>query len=195
MNRTPLSRLVLLLAIGFPVTGAAVENFAVEVLAGRAKHEASLGLFQPIVDEDDTSLGIRGTWQLSKHWGFDLSYNDFGEANDTTRDSAGDAIEFSLKGSAVELNLNGRMFLVDRLALIGRMGVSRYDSEISIGTFSDDDDGYSLVLGAGIQYGFTDHFFSSVDYSWRDLSGGSLDALDFDSYDLINLTVSLGYRF
>lgn len=187
--------LAAMMAFALPGTSLVAEDFAVEVLAGRAKHDASFGLFLPDVGEHDTSLGIRGTYQFSRHWGLDLSYNDFGKAKGRSRDDAGNTTDFALDGSAIELNFNGRVFLVERLALIARIGASRYDSKRSIGASSDDDDGYTLVIGAGAQYQFTDRLFSGLDYSYRDLSGGSIGNLDFDNYDLTNLTLSLGYRF
>ncbi|MGD8977243.1 MAG: porin family protein [Gammaproteobacteria bacterium] len=196
MTRLRFSTLVAaVIAFAQPGTSVYAQDFAVELLAGRAKHDASFGLFLPDVDEDDTSYGIRGTYQITRHWGLDLSYNDFGKAKGTSRDDAGETTDFSLEGSAIELNVNGRLFLGDRLALVARIGVSRYDSERSIGATSDDDDGYTLGIGAGAQFQFTDRFFSGLDYSYRDLSGGSIDQIDFDNYDLTNLTLSLGYRF
>ena len=196
MTRPPYSTLVAaVMALALPGTSVVAQDFSVEFLAGRAKHDAGFGLFQPDVDEDETSFGIRGTYQLNRHWGLDLSYSDFGNAKGRSRDDAGNATDFSLDGSAIELNFNGRVFLGERLALIARIGLSRYDSKRSIGASSDDDNGYTLVIGAGAQYPFTDHFFSGLDYSYRDLSGGSIGQVDFDNYDLTNLTLSLGYRF
>jgi len=195
MKRLTLVWLMPLCSLILPMTAVGAEDFAIEILVGRAKHDANVGLFQPNVDGDDTSIGIRGTYQLNKYWGLDLSYNDFGEASGRSRDDAGNPIDFSLKGSTVELNFNGRVFITDRLSLIARLGASRYDSEVTIGAESEDDDGFDLVLGAAIQYGFSDHFFTSIDYSWRDLTGGSFNATRFDTYEVTNLTVSLGYRF
>lgn len=126
---------------------------------------------------DDTSFGVRGSYNLSKSSAFELSYVSHGETNDTYIDEFGDFISERISSSALNVGYKGSVPLEGGVSLHARFGLSFWDVELSATdssfagvTFKGDDSGSDIYYGIGAQFAISEKFTIGVEYTLSEYS-------------------------
>ena len=187
------------LVLGLSAFSASAENNAsAEILLGMADQEVSAN--GSSASGDDVAFGIRGVMTLNKNVAAELSYHNYGEAEDTYVDEFGDTINDKLSTTAFNLGVKGILPLENGLSLNARVGVSFWDSEFE-GTdssapgiiFKADDDGTDLYYGIGAQYDINPNLYVGAEYTLTkmDISTVGISA----DFEFDNLSLSLGFKF
>ena len=185
--------------LGSSAFSASAENSAsAEILLGMADQEISAN--GSSASGDDISFGIRGVLSLHKNISAELSYHNYGEADDTYIDEFGDTINDKLSTSAFNLGAKGVLPLENGLSLNARIGVSFWDSEFEETDssfpgeiFKADDDGVDLYYGVGAKYDISSNFYVGAEYTLTkmDISTEGVSA----DLDVDNISLSLGFKF
>lgn len=178
---------------------AADSGFFAEALVGHARQETSAS-GQQSVSGEDLSIGVRLNYQLHSYLALELSWLDYGKAEDTYRDSFGDTIRDTLESRSFGLGLRGIWPLEAGFSLLGRLGVAHWEYEIerTDSAFPGrkdrvTDDGQDVYYGAGAQYLLSNGFIVGLEYTVLsvDLSLNGQNAEN----EVSNLALSLGYSF
>ena len=148
-----------------------------------------LGRADPDGADDDGMWKVYGGWQLNKWLAAEVGYVDFGDSG--FRATAPGGINYSgeLETWGITAHAVGQFPVpigaLDRLSIIGKIGTIYYDQETnaSINTFDDDDDGFELAWGFGAQYTFSERF--GVRAEWERFEDVEIDAW----------SVSVNYKF
>ncbi|AHK17771.1 porin family protein [Thalassolituus oleivorans] len=185
--------------LGSSALYASAENkMSAEILLGMADQELSTSGLS--TSGDDVSFGIRGAISLHKNVSAEISYHNYGEADDTYVDGFGDTINDKLTTTAFNLGVKGIFPLNNGLSLNARLGVSIWDSELKETdssfpgqTFKADDDGTDLYYGVGAQYDINSNMYVGAEYTLTKMDI-STDGISAD-LDVDNLSLSLGYKF
>lgn len=180
--------------------GAAAEDgLSLEVLAGHAWQESEASRLQSIRG-DDLSYGVRLSYRFYPYLGLELSWFDYGEAEDQYRDSFGDSLVDTLAGSAFSLALEGVLPLSDRLALNARAGLARWEYELSrtdtafpLLRETVTDDGQDPFYGIGARYAVSDRVLVGLEYAYLQMDV-AVSGVEVD-HVVETLSLSLGYRF
>jgi len=107
--------------LGASAFSAAAENStSAEILLGMAGQEASVD--GDLISGDDVSFGLRSAITFNKHISAELSYHNYGEADDTNIDEFGDTISDKFATSAFNLGVKGVFPLENGLSLNARVG-------------------------------------------------------------------------
>jgi OOP family OmpA-OmpF porin len=194
------------LAFGIALTTLTAQALAeqpltVELLVGQAKQttEFSNPSSQPL-DADDISYGVRGSYRINKNLAAELSYQNFGDAEDKYLDSFGDTITDVSSVTALSLGFKGIAPLNDLFSLVGRVGLSKWDfdvTETDSGSpgfkYKGNDSGSDIYFGLGAEYRITEKSILGLEYSLTNID------LDVDGvkaeHEITNLSLSLGYNF
>jgi len=145
-------------------------------------------------------MGVRGAFQFNENFAVELSYQNYGEIDETFIDMYGDTINDTIQTTALNIGLKGIYPLQSGVSIIGRAGLSLWDYEIEETNsfypgevFTLDDDGNDFYFGIGAQYDINDQFFLNVEYTLLELDvsapGGSFD------HEVENFSVSAGVNF
>lgn len=194
MNKNILGALLALSS----ATAFAEDNFKVELLLGNAEQEISSNINNE--SGDDVSLGIRGAFNVNKHFGVELAYQDYGTPDDSYIDEFGDRISEKLKATAASAGVKGMMPFNNGVSLIGRVGVAFWDLEYEQTDSSNpgvvdrfDDDGNDFYYGVGIDYALNQQFSIGAEYTILEAQA-KFGNLDFDN-EIKNFAVTLGMTF
>lgn len=187
------------LLLGSSAFSASAENStSAEILLGMADQEVSAN--GASASGDDVSFGIRGAISLHKNISAELSYHNYGEADDTYIDGFGDTINDKLTTTAFNLGVKGILPLDNGLSLNARIGVSFWDSELEETDssfpgqiFKADDDGTDLYYGIGAQYDINSNIYVGAEYTLTkmDISTEGVSA----DFEVDNISLSLGFKF
>lgn len=176
----------------------AENNTSAEILFGMADQEISANGASG--SGDDVSFGIRGGISLNQNVSAELSYHNYGEADDTYIDNFGDTINDKLTTTAFNLGIKGVLPLENGLSLNARIGVSFWDTELEQTDsffpgqiFKADDDGKDLYYGIGAQYDINPNIYVGGEYTLTkmDISTEGVSA----DLDVDNISLSLGFKF
>lgn len=138
---------------------AATGVFSVNAFGGQPYIQAQAGQseFDPdysISDDNDTYLGIGVGFKVTENLAFELSYRDFGEAEDNYSD-AGFDFEETYEADAVSIAAVGILPLGSSIELFGKLGFDVWDAEWN-GRGSD---GFDTLVGSESDDG-TDVFYA-----------------------------------
>lgn len=119
----------------------------------------------PEISGSDISLGVRFGWRFLTNLSAEVSYEDYGDAEDSVR-----SFDTTLNTSSIGLGLKGIYEFKNGIAIVGRVGVSswKYDyrDKYSDGDIDTaDDKGEDLYYGVGVEYGITERFYLGISYS------------------------------
>ncbi|MGD9164703.1 MAG: outer membrane beta-barrel protein [Chromatiales bacterium] len=126
--------------------------------------------YSAFVDESDTGFSIYGGFKANEYFGLELQYTDFGTQLGTS-DTYFKLFETTVEISGLGFSGVGFLPLSPNFDLFLKAGVFAWnvdesvDSTVSIGSDSDDGDGYDPLFGFGAEYQFTDHF--SIRSAWE----------------------------
>ncbi len=165
VRRTTLSILMLTVLASFGSTSALLAQnpfYVLGKLGDNALDGDLQGAFTRVVEGDDTSWGVGAGFKLNQYVAFQLEYNDLGGfagdggecgvENPCTTASAPLAADSSMISGTFLPHLP----LGERFALYGKVGLVKWDSEVSEivdaeDIFTNDRDGWDFVYGAGLR--------------------------------------------
>ncbi|WP_019531574.1 porin family protein [Dasania marina] len=203
-------------------------GFSAELLFGTADQESDFTDLGGEIDGDDTSVGLRGAYQFNKNFAIELAYKQHGTIDES--ESYSDSFDWMGEGvvdytetykteietKSIDLGFKGMIPLNDSFSLIGRVGITQWDYELTAkysyferytdytdssfnGTYSEsisdseDDSGTDFYYGIGIQYEFNEHIFAGFEYTITQFDA-SIGSLEVDQ-TIKNMSLSLGYKF
>ena len=188
-----------LLAVSVVTQAETDRGVTVEGLIGVADQETTINAFS--VDDSDTSLGLRLGFQINKYIAIEIAYRDYGEAEDSFIDSFGDNINDTVESDSIDFGVKGMLPLGDKFSLIGRVGMARWDYELSETdsafpgeVFKVDDDGTDIYYGVGAQFNVTEQFFVTAEYTVLEMDFELAGVLSGE-HEVKNLAISAGFKF
>ena len=173
--------------------------FSASIVLGQADQESSVsGLGS--VSGDDMSYGLRAAYAFTEYVAVELSYQDFGEAEEGYIDDFGDSINDTMQSSALSAGVRLSVPFQSGFSLLGRAGLSKWDydfeetdSAFPGEVFKAGDDGTDLYYGVGAEYRFADRMTIGIEYTVFDMDASAL-RVSID-HEVKNLALSLGVRF
>jgi OmpA-OmpF porin, OOP family len=181
----------LLIALLFFLTslGASAQGF-VELGIGQATVDidaAELGA--DTVDDKDTTWAISGGYMFHPMIGAEIGYRNLGETSFSATGPGGTATA-TVEVDGFMLGALGRIPVIDRLEIVPRVGLYRWDVKGRVflnGVLVDsvDDDGTDLYFGVGAQYAITKQFHVGAHWARFDIGGDDVDVLE----------LKVGFRF
>jgi len=181
------------------MSAVAQPKAAVELLVGQADQETEFEGVS-LVSGDDVSLGLRGAFEFNENLALEVSYMAYGEADDSFVDDFGDTITNEVETSALKVGLKGILPVANGFALVGRLGVARWDYEVTTkdSAFPGeseklDDNGVDIFYGVGAQYSVTENFRVGLEYTILDTEVELLGE-DVD-HEIKNLALSVAFSF
>ena len=141
-------------------------------------------------DANDSAWGGFAGYQFHRNWGVEAGYNDFGQAS-AVYPETGLLNEYigSMKGW--EFSLKGNLPLTENLDLFGKAGTLRWDGS-NTGPFSyNSDNGWSPMVGIGLEYKLTPSWVARVEYQYFDSVGSDL----LGGSNIHFTSLGLSYRF
>ena len=94
-------------------------------------------------DDSSAAFGLFGGYHLNEVLAIEAAYNDFG-----TAEKGGVKAE----ASALSLGMTGKLPIKTDLTLFGRVGLSAWDIDASVGSLKDSDSGTDVYFGIGADY-------------------------------------------
>lgn len=197
MAKLPLALSVGALALGATVSAQAYQWPAIELIYGNADQETRADGYR--VSEDDMSLGLRLSQELSPYVAWELARISYGDLNDRYFD--GDArIDERISTSSINFGLRAQIPLEQGFSLIGRFGLAKWDYRISE-TDSDvpgdvlrlQSSGTDIYYGIGLKVDFTQNLFFNLSYDIIEMNPEIL-GVDLE-HDIKHLNFGIGYRF
>jgi opacity protein-like surface antigen len=181
--------------LGSSALYASAENkLSAEILLGMANQEISTSDTSP--SGDDISIGFRGAMSLHKNISAEISYHNYGEADDIHIDGFGDTINSKWTTTAFNLGAKGIFPLDNGVSLNARLGISIWDTELKFTDssipgqeFKAEDDGTDLYYGIGAEYDINSNMYVGAEYTLTKMNISTADS------DVNNLSLSLGYKF
>jgi OOP family OmpA-OmpF porin len=153
------------------------------------------GLTVTDCDDTDTAWKLFAGYSFNKYFAVEGGYIDFGEASLTGTELG---IPFSATAEAwgITAHAVGALPIWEGFSIIGRAGAVFWnvDTEVSaLGlTASEDDDGISLAVGAGVQWMFGRNFGIRAEYEFFDGIG---DDETTGESDIQVLSLSVLFKF
>ncbi|MGD8571782.1 MAG: outer membrane beta-barrel protein [Gammaproteobacteria bacterium] len=195
-----MKKLALLLFVSvFPLSGAQAQNvFSLGVAVGSADQEYS-NLFTE-VSGSDTSIGIRLGAPVGEFMVIEGALYNFGEANDNYFDEFGDFITTKSSTTSINGGFAGVIPLSYAADLVGRIGLTLWDSEIEItdsafpGEVSvDDDNGVGIYFGFGARAKVAYNIKVGFEYMFFDFEPSYFGVTGDQSIDNFALTLDVGF--
>lgn len=190
---------LVILAIFASSPAFAESGSSFEVLLGTADQDTSISGIGG-TSGDDMSIGIRGAFALNDDFAFELTYQDYGETDDTYIDEWGDTISDKTSSTALNLGIQGIMPSGSNFSLIGRIGFALWDYEVKETdsafpgvTFNASDDGNDLYYGIGMQYTANNQFIIGAEYTITEMDV-TLFGISVD-HEVSNFSLSFGYSY
>ena len=119
------------------------------------------------VDDSDTGFKIFGGFQFTQHWGAEVGYADFGNA------TASGALSGEVGVKAFTFAGTGTLPLGENFALLGKLGMARWDVSGTGGS----DSGTDPYYGVGARYNFNKNLGLVVDYEKLDVEDDSVSMI------------------
>lgn len=195
-----MKKVVLGLIVGSMALSAHAQgDIAAEFMFGTAEQTSSIDGVGS-TSGDDLSFGLRGAYTLNPNFGFEFSYQNYGETDDTYVDEYGDTINDKVTTTAFNAGIKGIIPFENGLALVGRFGMANWDIELEETdsffpgeVFTADDSGTDFYYGIGAQAKLKESFTIGLEYTITemDLSFVGISA----DHEVENLALSFGYLF
>lgn len=126
--------------------------------------------------------GVFGGYNFNQYWGLEASYNFLGQWKYKG---------MKMTGNAIDLTARVMLPFTDDFEIFVKAGGSVYNVN---GNWAKHKNGFAPVLGAGLQYYFTDNIFARVEYTWMHMLGSTSKAIGIRP-DANLVTLGLGYSF
>ena len=161
------------------------DNSYVGLGVGRSDFKLGNGIGIFGSDQGDMSYNVQAGSYFNKNFGFEVGYTDFGKIN-----RAGG----STKANGINLSLIGKLPLNNAFSLLGKVGTTYGNTDVSAapgsGVASGSESKFGLSYGIGAEYAFSQQWSGVLQYEEHDLkfAGGNNERIS-------NTTVSARYRF
>jgi hypothetical protein len=172
-------------------------GFSAELLVGTTNQDVEGD------DGDDTSFGLRGTYNINANVGFEVSYQNYGEA-DYSYNIFSDKINEKVSSDSINIGIKGIIPFDNGFALNARLGMAFWNLDADITsssapqvTFSGSDSGNDIYYGIGGQYSINDKAIISLEYTMTEF-GATLDGDLRDAsadVEISTLALSFGLKF
>jgi OmpA-OmpF porin, OOP family len=138
-------------------------------------------------DSKDSSWKILGGYQFSRHFAAELGYTDGGSVTATFG-----SLREEIEASVFDLVAVGILPVVDRLAVYGKLGLYRAETEDTTNFgFSAKETNTDITYGFGVRYDFSGKFALRGEWQrYADVGGGEIGESDVDV-----ISVGLLFRF
>lgn len=173
-------------------------SFTAELLVGTTNQDVEGD------DGDDTSLGLRGVYNINSNAGIEASYQNYGEADYSYIDSFGDTINEKTSSDSINIGIKGILPFENGFALNARLGIAFWnvdaeitDSSVPGVTFSGAGSGNDIYYGIGGQYSISDKAVIGLEYTMAEFGvspDGDLQGVSVD-VDLSTFALSVGLNF
>lgn len=183
-------------ALALPLIAQA-EGYYVGANVGRAEQKISIDGFGSDKDTD-TGFKLYGGRDLTKNFGVEVGYVNFGKVGDSITDGA-DTLSVSLKPYALYLAGTGTLPLSEQFSVFAKVGVSMNRTKVSASanipsegfSFSDSttERNTAAMVGIGAAYKFTPNMALVAEYE----NFGKV--LDEDGVNVKADLVSVGLRY
>ncbi len=179
----------------------AAEHLEVLIGTNEANVSASDGYSE---DADDIAIGFRFSSGVTDHFGFEISYRDYGKWKDTHFDSrVGEVTNDTGDTHSFNIGIFGSLPLGQGISLTGRIGGAAWETDMTIAApklekaWLDDASGLDPYYGVGIQY-IRDGRIISFDYSYLEFDARFQSSLagdgDFEA-TMSTASISIGMVF
>jgi len=165
--------LLLSLAGGVASTSSYAGEWSIGVNGGQSSYDVDesscFGVCE--IDDSDSSVGVNVTYHFSDNWGVELGYLDFGAAGVSGRLDLGMSdinFDADVEATAPYLVATGTFYLSDQFSITGRAGVGSLDIEASVLAGNVSESSEEVLLGASLDYHFTDSFSAGLRYDTID---------------------------
>lgn len=161
-----------------------------------------------LISDKDTSLGLQAGYHFNQNIGIELSYYDFGKANENFIDDFGDTINDSLESTAVNLGLIIGLPLSETFSIAGGIGIAFWDHKLenTDSAFPDEvftlnEDGNTPYFKIGAEYQLNQRLFFGIEYMLMeteiDITFNDIDFPGTTNIDneIKNLAFSIGTTF
>jgi OOP family OmpA-OmpF porin len=166
--------------LGLAFGAAANADDAPGFYAGASVGEASVEVDGGF-DGSDTSFKVFGGYSFNQHFAAELTYFDGGSAEERVGPAVVAVDVSGLMASAV-----GRLPLGDAFTLFGKIGLAKYDAEVSAranGLSASEDVGdEEVTYGIGGEFAFSPTFGLRAEYEFLDVSDGDFNVLSVGGF-------------
>jgi len=124
------------------------------------------------VADDGSSFTFGGGYQINGHFSLEGAYQNFGSRRGQTECRPDAICTFVITATeadfaALSISIVGSLRINDRLSGFGRLGLTRWKSDVSSAIF--DDSGQDLHYGTGLRWSFDEHWNLFAEYTRLDL--------------------------
>ncbi|MBE4593888.1 hypothetical protein BOO24_16265 [Vibrio navarrensis] len=175
-----------------------VGEFYVGGKAGLTQFSDECGTNSLDCEEQSEGFGVYGGYQALDWLAVEVGYDSLGkpEASYPALMQPGEVANYDATVQGIELGLKADYALNERLDLFAKGGtllwqVEKNGSEPGLGRVNKEEDGSSLMLGAGVEYRLTEHWNTRLEYQYFNEVGGEKTG----GSDIHFIGVGLDYRF
>ncbi|WP_238409520.1 outer membrane beta-barrel protein, partial [Vibrio navarrensis] len=175
-----------------------VGEFYVGGKAGLTQFSDECGTNSLDCEEQSEGFGVYGGYQALDWLAVEVGYDSLGkpEASYPALVQPGEVANYDATVQGIELGLKADYALNERLDLFAKGGtllwqVEKNGSEPGLGRVNKEEDGSSLMLGAGVEYRLTEHWNTRLEYQYFNEVGGEKTG----GSDIHFIGVGLDYRF
>jgi hypothetical protein len=174
------------------VSALAEGGFTVELMTGGARQDSSIS-GSGDTSGSDSSYGLRGLYEINRHFAAELAYQDYGRTNDAVTNY----YTIRVSTTAVTAGVKAIIPTSGKLSLHGRLGLSVWSADLHEQFYSmtadNSDNGNDIYYGIGAQLAFTPLLKGGLEYTITDMDA-SLDGVSAN-HEVSNFAVSLSYSF
>jgi len=152
--------------------------FVGEILLGSTDQEVSGD------SGKDTSLGLRGTYNINPYIGIELSYQYYGEAEWSYPNGYGGTVNEKTDPNSINLGIKGVLPIKNAFFLDARVGMAFWtldvdiiDSRLPSFNFGGSDSNIDMYIGLGVHHTLNEKFIIGIEYLYSKFDA-SLDARD-----------------
>lgn len=174
-----------------------VNAFAVEPYIQAQVGQSEIDTGSSISDDKDTYLSFGVGFGVSDNLAFEVSYKDFGEAQDKyscTNGVASTTCVETFEATAISFAAVGILPIGPSAELFGKIGLDMWDGDYEFeaqgyGSDSESDDGTDLFYAIGAAFNITESTDIHIEYQKHEFDLGEAD-LDVD---VLNIGVNFGF--
>ncbi|WP_027251871.1 OmpA family protein [Photobacterium halotolerans] len=148
-------------------------------------------------DDDAPGAGIFYNYAWTPRWELEVAYDYYGQFDATYPALDDPSVGADYEGDVLGLSasLGYRYPVSDVVSLVGKAGVMAWhvssDGKEIAGTVSNDEDGFSPLVGVGVDWDFTPRWRTGLSYQFANNVGDDSTA----GADLHTLMLGISYRF
>lgn len=196
MNRHMASLRIFVLCLALAIPAAAAAQWYVGVGIGRTNNEF-LPTFAPSagesIDDSDTAYKIFVGRNLGPNFAVELEYADL----NTLVKATAPGFNAQVDATTLAASFIGKFQVHPAWTMFGRLGIGRWDTDLTVNTASASGNGVDTVVGLGLDYAFRDNFLFRVEWTQYQNVGQNVSTADtkLTGQNVDVLWLRLMYRF